>query len=794
MNLELNTGTPLPMSQRGWLAWDLETGTRTLHKRKASPFDAQNDIWAVGFGRSWQESKGYHKAVTGIPKDWFRAILNNCRVLVGYNIKFDLLYALRDKDNHTAWMRWVTDGGKVWDCQLAEYLLQGMAQEWQIASMDDVAPLYGGSCKDHAVKACWENGIDTGEIDPDMLMDYLLGTGEDNLGDIGNTANIFRGQLKLAKDRGQIASITLNNAALLYTVEAELNGMFVDVAKGEEIRQQLLAKLVQLSEQVNKGLPEDLPFDFNWASPKQRSALLFGGGIKYKSREQSRDEAGELLFAKQDVTMYITKDGDLVEPEKVVEGSELYYNIERYAGGKSKGLPKTKKVKVPDLSKPKMSVVEREYIFPGFVQPLPEWQGSVPGQYKTGEEVTQALASWEDAPEFVQQYAAQARITKDLGTYYYTVDPETGETKGMLSLVGKEGIVHHQLQMVNTVTGRLSSALPNLQNLPKGDKSEVKTLFTSRFDGGSIVQSDFTALEIYVQANLSGDKGLIADLRAGLDMHCKRVSQKDGVSYDYVVERAKDKAHPEHAEWSRKRSKAKSFSFARAYGAGAASIAASTGMTVDEVKDLIKIEDEMYPGIPEYNNRTMKELERNIVPSKMYIASSYEVGVSLNLGKSYFRTPDGKRYTMYQTQAPKWLWEREGVQLTFSSTTTKNYPVQGTGGEWMKAAMSLILQQWYARGNFGGRSLIVNTVHDAAYIDSAPEVAKESMALLHACMEEASRYIESQFRWKLHIDVPSETSIGPSMADEGEGPEGWKELVPEYRKQINKTFNNKEEK
>ncbi|WEL95565.1 DNA polymerase I [Xanthomonas phage vB_XooS_NR08] len=230
-----------------------------------------------------------------------------------------------------------------------------------------------------------------------------------------------------------------------------------------------------------------------------------------------------------------------------------------------------------------------------------------------------------------------------------------------------------------------------------------------------------------------------------------------------------------------------------AYGAGAAAIAAATGMTVDEVKDLIKIEDEMYPGIPEYNNRTLKELERNIVPSKMYIASSYEVGVSLNLGKSYFRTPDGKRYTMYQTQAPKWLWEREGVQLTFSSTTTKNYPVQGTGGEWMKAAMALILQQWYARGNFGGRSLIVNTVHDAAYIDSAPEAAKESMALLHACMEEASRYIEHQFNWRLHIDVPSETTIGPSMADEGEGPDGWKDLVPEYRKQINNTFN-KEEK
>ncbi|UNY50188.1 DNA polymerase I [Stenotrophomonas phage vB_SmeS_BUCT700] len=799
-----------PMQERGFLAWDLETGIKKALRRGATPFYNENIYWAVGFGTGVNDRVGFHRKVDGIPDGWFPDMLNQCKLLVGFNIKFDLLYALQDPVNHAAWMKWVADGGQVWDCQLVEYLLQGMDTPWQMCSMDEVAPLYGGSMKDSAVKACWNNGIDTPDIDPDMLMDYLLGTGEDNLGDIGNTALIFKGQFKLATERGQLKSCLLNNGALIYTVECELNGMKIARELGEKLRIELSEKLEVVSAKVNEHLPKDLPFEFNWGSPAQKSALFFGGTIKYEQREHKCDwyeqaakavKDGELsadevpehhctdacrkLYAQKDVLSYILKDGTLRTEAEMTDADWLV--VERFAGGQKKGMPKTKKSKADDHDRPKTHTVDRFYTFPGYVTPLPQWEGKTKGQYGTGSEIIKEMGGWVDAPPFVKDFAEQSKLSKDLSTYYWVIDEKTGEKKGMLSLLGPDDVIHHSLNMVNTNTARLSSSDPNLQNIPKGDKSDVKTVFISRFPGGSIVQSDFTALEVYVQGNLSLDKNLLSDLRSGMDMHCKRVSQKEGVPYEYVVERAKNKDHPEYKEWSFKRTKAKEFSFQRAYGAGAAAIAASTGMSVEDVKALIAAEEEMYPGVIRFNERTMKQLHNNRRPSKVHLPHDITRQV-VNFGKSWFKTPDGKRYTVWESCAPKWLFERDGTLLSFKPTVVQNYPVQGTGGEWAKAAMWLLVRAFYEMRNFDGKSLLVNQVHDAVYTDTHPDVLVKSMALTHACMEEASVLMEQHFDWPIAVPVPTETVYGSSMAEELAAPEEMWKYVPLYRKVVRQKY------
>ncbi|CAB3795634.1 hypothetical protein LMG28138_03919 [Pararobbsia alpina] len=93
-------------------------------KRKASPFLPENFVVASG----WQRQGD--KQVTGEyfgrgprPFDWFTKLLTGTTILVGQNIKFDLLYALREPQNLEAWMAFVARGGNVWDVQLAEYLL-----------------------------------------------------------------------------------------------------------------------------------------------------------------------------------------------------------------------------------------------------------------------------------------------------------------------------------------------------------------------------------------------------------------------------------------------------------------------------------------------------------------------------------------------------------------------------------------------------------------------------------------------------------------------------------------------
>ena len=356
----------------------------------------------------------------------------------------------------------------------------------------------------------------------------------------------------------------------------------------------------------------------------------------------------------------------------------------------------------------------------------------------------------------------------------------------MLTLVDALGIIHHSLNMVATITARLSSSNPNLQNIPKGNKSDVKLLFKSRFPDGKIIQSDFSSLEVYVQAILTGCKQLIADLKAGLDLHCVRLAAKEKMDYEQVLKLAKGYKldgvkYDAIKEWDYKRTSAKTYSFQRAFGAGNKKIAESTGMALDEVEALSKAEDERYPEINSWyaavtscikaNRKSVRTLPHPEVP-----------GVICHLGTSYYRTPDGKLYTYAEQPAPEYAVKR-GQNASFSPTEIKNYVVQGTGGEWAKAAMYLTVRSFYAKRNFNHQALIVNQVHDAEYVDAHPAVALEAAATLHAAMEAASDYMEYRFNWLVPVPVPSDTSWGASMMDE-EYIEGLKELAAPLRVQL----------
>ena len=166
-------------------------------------------------------------------------------------------------------------------------------------------------------------------------------------------------------------------------------------------------------------------------------------------------------------------------------------------------------------------------------------------------------------------------------------------------------------------------------------------------------------------------------------------------------------------------------------------------------------------------------------------------GLQCFLGKSTFSTPDGKRYSYREYPAPKNIVRKTGIATSFSPPEIKNYVVQGTGGEFAKAAMWLAVRAFYARENFGGLALLVNQVHDAVYVDSHKDVFGEASALLHACMEEASTLIEQRFNWRIDAPVPSETNAGSSMYEEKECPEmvdNWDEKVLNFKSEIRELY------
>ena len=314
-----------------------------------------------------------------------------------------------------------------------------------------------------------------------------------------------------------------------------------------------------------------------------------------------------------------------------------------------------------------------------------------------------------------------------------------------------------------------------MQNIPKGNKSKAKQMFVSRFPGGSILQSDFSALEVYVQANLTKCAALIQALLKGTDMHCLRLSKKEHMDYDEVFklckgwrETAADGTVIEHAaveEWDYKRTGVKVFSFQLAYGAGAATIAKSTGLPVEEVDAMMIAENELFPEITEHFEKRGEEITKNAKPTSSFVMHPANPAVKVQIMLSRIQLPSGKKYSYLSSPAPAFLLKR-GVTSAFSPTERKNYEVQGEGAEIMKAAMWLAVREFYRHRNWGGLALLVNTVHDAQYADADPSVRAEVAQVLHSCMESATDFFCYWFKWQLSVPVPSDTVQGANMGEE----------------------------
>src|SRR5690606_9771224 len=336
---------------------------------------------------------------------------------------------------------------------------------------------------------------------------------------------------------------------------------------------------------------------------------------------------------------------------------------------------KTKKVKVPDLERgPKTRIEDFVYDFPGFTEPDERWASSTPGLYSVAADVIEELGS--RGIPFLDTLSKVAALSKDLGTYYIS-EEEGKEPKGMLTLVDNKGIVHGSINMTSTVTGRFSASNPNLQNIPKGSTSQIKSVFKSRFKGGSIIQSDFTSLEVYIQAMLTGDKQLIEDLRAGLDMHCARLSIVEQMPYEQVYELCKgDNADP---EWDKKRTDIKVFSFQRAYGAGAPKIAAGLKVPVETVEAWVEADKLRYPGVEKWYVDLERVIQRSRKPTARFVMHPEIPGLNIQLGRGHYTSPTGKVYTWTEVPAPAWL-AKKGTLANFMPTEIRNYPVQGEGG------------------------------------------------------------------------------------------------------------------
>ena len=704
-----------------FLVHDIETTIIKYKGRVASPFHPDNFIVYDGY----LNNKG--KITINCYKTKSNPVMpitDDVQYLVGFNYKFDLMYLWNNPELKEFFKR----GGRIWDCQYAEYLLEGQSEESRMCSLNSLAEKYGGTQKIDAIKEFWKRGVCTTEIPEDLIKEYLEY-------DLKNTEIIFKKQVQRAKDLGMLTTIKLRMDGLLATTEMEYNGLYIDYQEGIKGSQELLKSILGLDTELVQYIPKDLPPElvFNWGSNQHLSAVLFGGTVKYFKSVHKQDEEGKYLYSKKVIKEPILDNGEPV----------------LYKSGKHKGEIKYKNVTMDDLDKPKTKIQPFGYTFKSLYKPKASWCTATLDLnnqpfYSTSEDILTEVAT---TVKLAKLLVTRKKLIKDRNTYY--IGESGGKEVGMLTMINEyDNLIHHNLNHTITVTSRLSSSSPNLQNVPRSDTSAVKKLFISRFkEKGKMLEIDYSQLEVIVKGVLANDDRLLQDLRDRIDFHCKRVAAKHNISYEEAIKRCKTDALP---EWVSERTACKMFSFQRAYGAGAETISVDTGIPLQDVQELIKAEDSMYPGVVKFDTRVMKEVQSS---SKLSSKQEFIGGRRYVPCTGKYRSPTGTMYTFYERPAPDFM-QKKGVYLSYSPTETKNYPTQGFGGEIVQTMVGILWRYVFLKNNnFNNKALMVNTVHDCVWFDVKEEVLEEVAKVSKQVLESVPRVFNKYYS-TLDITVP----------------------------------------
>lgn len=731
--------------------FDVETSyTDPYLGRKGSPFAPIELIGLCSSGFKLPDGYKAHYLVTEDPEDgvrrgiarntkeWLESFpnLDGVDLLIGHNMKFDLLWYWR----HPELEKFLKRGGEVWDTQYAEYLLSG--QFYAIdqlphlrPSLDNVAKRRGCTLKLDVVKALWENGVRTEDIQEQILMEYLEG-------DCITTDEIYVDQLAQAGRQNQLHMIKQRMEGLLATTEMEFNGLLIDREEGErrlaELEEQYEAKLAGLGKYI-PDLPEYA--EFKWGSPGQLSALIFGGYIKYQAPAIKYNEDGTPQYYKKTVKETVRDDN----------GNPVVFK-----SGKNKGKIKTRNISVPDVDRgPKTRLEDFYFELPRQAKPKDKWECSTKGQWSTAEDVLKEVEK--QGVELVKVLLETRALGKDIGTYYRRF--HKGRWTGMLTLVHGDGLIHHSLNHTITKTTRLSCSKPNLQNLTKKGKSQVRKMFISRFGAdGVMVEGDYGQLEVVCKGVLSGDKALLQSLINGVDWHCDWLAASpagEGKSYEEIVYLCKVVKDP---IWVEKRQKIKPLTFGEQYGAGVASLAEDTGMLAEDVKAAIENRKAKYTKVYVYDDDNIAKVEASRKVSPVRTPNGMQAGIG------YLRSATDTIFHFIEGDSPDWMQKR-GTLTSFTPTTIKNYPSQGLGGEIMEVQAGRIFRWILANDRFDDKILMVNTVHDSIWFD-CHRAYLHHMAEARVILEDVCSWFNKHFpnvNWD--TPFPVDFDYGPTMYD-----------------------------
>lgn len=745
-------------------AWDTEAVVKPWCTKKINPLSPE--AWVVAHawvdnkpsevaGHSLPFTKPTYRYFNEKPEDgWFQEVLEGADILAGANIKFDLLLALMaGPKNRQAYRDWVNKGGRIWDVLLAEYLLDGHtgADAGAVLRLNSVAVRYGGNVKHDQVAALIDQGTPVNLIDKALLLAYLCGEyleGSITHGDIGNTMLACLGQLEAMKATPRLREwAKVEMLALQCTTEMEFNGIHIDWVQAEEARGRAVEKLEAAKEALKEYLPAGAEEVFSWGSWKGKSLLLYGG---VQESKVSRYIGADGSYSKEP---YPEGQGVYVQKDEVQQVLDEAGNPVLFGSGKNKGLPKTRKVKVDDFTKPKKASIQVSFEFPRRIEPLEGTEASEEGYWKTDQDTMQLLP---DDP-VVDLLREVSTWSKDISVSYYTLG-EGGEKQGGLwEATDPQELVHPNIHHTGTVSGRLSSNSPNCQNLSK--VGEVKTCLTSRYPGGKIIQGDYTSLENYVMLWLSGCPGYYELLHNGYDTHSYVAASCSNVDYKTFRDRfdAGDK------EAKQQRQDAKQVNFTMAYGGGAKLISYRTRLSEDRVKEIMEANKKAFHGYWAFQDEVYRKISSHLTFTGDVARHPDDPRRTYRKGYGTWTAPHGISWRYPLVPTPKHVLERDGIAECVSPTQSKNLHVQGTGASAMKAALAVQFLVWMAQPSMEPVKMVM-TVHDAAYWDSPGDLAERAGCLQLATMMEANEVL-TRAGIDVKIAVPAVVTVGDSWKE-----------------------------
>ncbi len=330
---------------------------------------------------------------------------------------------------------------------------------------------------------------------------------------------------------------------------------------------------------------------------------------------------------------------------------------------------------------------------------LPAGKKSKTG-YSTDIEVLEKLSGKHPVIDKIIEYR---RLTKLKSTYL----------DGLKKIADGDGFVHTTFVQISTVTGRISSKEPNLQNIPirTQEGREIRRLFLPSSDERRLVAADYSQIELRILASISDDSVMKDAFMSNIDIHSRTASEVFDVPLDAVTDQM--------------RRSAKAVNFGIVYGISDFGLARNLNIPVKKAASYIERYFARFSGVRQYMDEIIAKAKND----------------------GYVTTLLGRRRYLPELRSSNY-----NVR-SFGERAALNTPIQGTAADIIKLAM-IDVSKKLEEGGY--RSKLILQVHDELVIDTAGDEVSAVSNLLKECMENA-----------YEIDVPlvAQVSMGDNWLD-----------------------------